>query len=179
MRVIDINRGDVSLALYGSMPQQTFSGGTGFISNDDVLSRYVSELNNYYQSDAYMQQAADIIEVSSSDILDISIYLINSVEIPIGAHMQRYIMASPYMANAYDTGLIRGFVNGYQPDAYLPYEYRQRYLEVVSGELTDDGSVVTVITPDKQLNTDEQEDVRLTWSFMKALINRGVDPSDM
>lgn len=180
MRVVDVNRGNVSLALYGSMPHQTFSGGYGQISNDDILSRYVADLNAYYQSDVYMQQAANIVETSSSDIVDISIYLVNNVEIPIGAKMQRYIMASPYMANAYDTGLIHGFVNGYQNDNYLPYEYRQRYLEVVSGELNEDGSVTTYVTPDKELDLAEQEDVKMTWDFMKSLImNRGIDPSDM
>ena len=180
MRVINVNRGDVSLALYGSMPQQTFSGGMMPMNNNDILSRYVSDLNTYYQSDAYLQQAAEIVEASSSELVDVSIYLINNVEVPIGAKMQRYIMASPFMANAYDTGLIHGFVNGYQPDTHLPYEYRHRYLEVVSGELNDDGSVTTFITPETQLNINEQEDVKMTWDFMKDLImNRSIDPSDI
>ena len=183
MQIVSCDRNNLSMALHSGLDNIMFGGMSNYNGNleeilpNNPLSSYIIDLNNYYQSDAYLQQAAAIQRYRSYRDLDMLIYLINKDGMEIGAKMQYYIMANPTMGNYYDKGLINGFVNGYQPDHYLDYQHRDSYLSVMNG-IVDDDEPFTYYTDDPDLTLEEQMDIIDTWEYMKSKIKRGIDPAD-
>lgn len=153
---------------------------------NSVIGNYVQDLNQFYQSDAYMQKANELLMYREDNYLDMSIYLIDSMDAIIGYRMQQYIMANPYIAEAYDTGLINGFTNGYQQDYYLSYQDRKNYENVMDGIVYEEpghedmyADIVATTEDDQCLGFEEQETVLLTWDYVKSLITAGKDPSEL
>lgn len=187
MRIVNIPRGDLS-TLYHSTVDTGGIGSLGTMQLESaysgVFGNYMQELNQYYQSDAYLQLANELTNLHPIDNLDIMIYLINNDDISVGKLMQQYIMASPYVARAYDEGLITGFNYGYQKDQLMPYEDRIRYGEAMDGILEegeDDMMYSTEYisdTEDPDLDLEQQMDIHGTWDYIKRKIITGSDPTE-
>lgn len=185
MNIINISRGDLS-TLYHS-PSFTVPG-MGNTQTDasyaGVFNNYMQELNAYYQSDQYLQLAQELTNLRPTENLDITIYLINSDDMSVGKLMQQYIMASPYVARAYDEGLIAGYTNGFAKDYLMPYEDRVRYGEVMDGILEegdDDMMYSTEYISDTEenhnLDLEDQSTVMHSWDYIRNKIISGVDPT--
>ena len=181
MRIVNIPRGDLS-TLYHATVDTGGIGNLGTMQMDaaysGVFGNYMQELNQYYQSDAYLQLANEITNLHPADNLDIMVYLINNDDISVGKLMQQYIMASPYVARAYDEGLIAGFNYGYQKDQLMPYEDRVRYGEVMDGDMMYSTEYISDTDDNSSLDLEQQEDVRSTWEYIKRRIIAGIDPTE-
>ena len=183
MRVVNVPRGDLS-ALYGA-GINTYGGtfNMGNMSQETMSSgkhgQYIQEINNYYQSDAYIELANELSALQYKTNLDISIYLINSDDIAVGKLMQEYMMASPYLARAYDSGLITGYSPESHRDTNLEYLDRHRYNQVEDGLLEegeDDLMYYTqYITDDTDLDIEDQLTIKSSWEYIKRRILQGVD----
>nr|DAN42156.1 MAG TPA: hypothetical protein [Caudoviricetes sp.] len=186
MRIVNVPRGDLSV-LYHSNVNMGDISGMGNMSQENlytgVFGNYMQELNAYYQSDQYLQLAQELTMMQSTSDLDISIYLINNDDIAVGKMMQTYIMASPYVAKAYDTGLITGFHYGYPTDSHFGYTDRHKYLQVMDGVLEEGNdeyyySTEYYTADDTPLDFEQQLDITNTWEYLKQQILRGIDPTD-
>lgn len=189
MQYIRCNVEDLNLVL--SKPvnigqDQTFGSFNPYVHNNyqSQISNYVRDLNAYYQSDIYLQRANNLMLYREDNYLDMTIYIVNSLDQIIGLEMQQYIMACPQVAQAYDTGLINGFPNGYQKDYYMPYTERKRYENVMDGigYIEDEDLIVDMVQDeddDKSLDLDNQDKILLTWDYVRSLINQGQDPTDL
>lgn len=186
MRIVNVPRGDLSV-LYHSNVNIGGVSGLGNMTQDNLYSgvfgNYMHELNNYYQSDQYLQLAQELTMLQSTSDLDISIYLINNDDIAVGKLMQTYIMASPYVSRAYDTGLITGFHYGYPTDSHFEYTDRGRYSQVMDGilEAGEDEyyySTEYYTADDTSLDFEQQLDITHTWDYVKQQILKGIDPTD-
>lgn len=185
MRIVSCDRNNLSMALHSGMNNVMTTGMSNFNGRlEDVLPNnplrdYVINLNKYYQSDEYLQQAQAMMKYRSYRDLDILIYLINRDGMEIGATMQYYIMGNPEIGRYYDQGLIKGFINGYQPDYNLDYTDRESYSLVRNGLITDDNDDSFIYyTDDYEPLIEEQVDIINTWEYMKNKIKRGIDPAD-
>lgn len=189
MQYIRCNVEDLNLVL--SKPinignDMVFGNFNPYVHNNyqSQISNYVRDLNAYYQSDEYLQRANELMLYREDNYLDMTIYIINSIDQVIGVLMQQYIMACPTIAQAYDDGLINGFPNGYQHDYYMPYKDRKNYENVMDGigYEEDDTIYADIIQDDEEdmsLGLDDQDKILLTWDYVKSLIRQGQDPTDL
>lgn len=188
MQVVNCSRGDLSLMFHSGVKTNGSnilrSSGSDQYYDQGVFSNYVAGLNQYYQSDEYLHKAQELINFRSRTSLDIMIYLLNKDDISIGKLMQEYMMANPYIAKAYDTGLIKGFDNGLQHDYCHAYTDRQRYLQSVDGILQEDPNhdeclVVRSLADEHSLSIDQQDNIFQSWEFLCNQIRSGIDPTDI
>lgn len=190
MNVITCNRNDLGLLLHKPIALNTdfkFGNYNPMIAGNyqSALTGYVQDLNAFYQSDAYIQRANELLMYKEDNYLDMSIYIINSIDQFIGIQMQQYIMACPQIAQAYDDGLINGFTHGYQHDYYLPYTERKNYEEVMDGIVYDAGEEDMYVTKiqreddEEGLSWEDQDKIQITWDYVRSLLSKGQDPTEL
>ena len=93
MRIIRCNRNDLGLLLHKPVNVgNVFQFGNVAPMEqhyNSVIGNYVQDLNQFYQSDAYIQKANELLMYREDNYLDMSIYLIDSMDAIIGQGQSR------------------------------------------------------------------------------------------
>lgn len=174
-----INRQNIGSLLYAPVNPnviQEMNSINNFSLNglNDQFRQYVTDMNHYVNSDAYMQMCYNLASYRDNNLFDIMIYLCTPEDWRLGQKMREYLMANPTIEDLTK----RGFLEG----CYPMYNNFDNYHQVMNGfsALDKDGEEVYcnyVSSELPELSTIDQLNILDTWENAKNMINNNIDPT--
>ena len=174
-----VNRNTVNNFLYSPINPSSvanINNVNGFDPNllNGTFRTYVQDMNNYINSDLYLQICEELSMYRDNNPIDILIYLATPDNWVLGKKMREMLMASPLIENYTRKGYLEG--------CYSMKNNLDNYNTIVNGFMVDDEEGEYVC---RKWYTDEENEVLIydqmivqeVWEHAQGMISNGIDPT--